>query len=584
MPSFELRPYQEACIAALNHDVAAGYKSLGVQAATGTGKTVIFLAWLDSVLRDEQRALILAHRKELIEQPIEKARRFFPRLASKMGAVQAENNNISARVVVATVQTLNVCGRLESVLEHGAFNYLVVDEMHHDTADTYRYVEDRLRQANPNLVKIGFTATPIRTDGYGLFTVGDRRGVYDKMSYRYPVQAAIRDGALCPFNAYAVGVKVSIANIRETPDGWDNEALGDVLNAANVWEIVLAAWRGEIDGLPDSTWRKTIVFTASVRQSIGGMDFFRREGIAAEHIDGGTPDNIRDAILKRFASGETQVLVNCQVLTEGFDVPDASCVLMVSPTKSPLVWVQKAGRVLRLVPEWPEKSAVIIDFYPRERGNIFAADALGIPRDVRKALDEAESTGVLVSGLGLDRFGRTTTIDTDRVFATMLNLMARSGLSWTLSGRIATAALTGDTMAAISLPDPIRLEKAEAMRHGESWTQSHERLYEFIKSVRLYRITKAGAYWTADLVSVFDTPDKAKDEVESWPADQVLALRRCRWRSELATDKQINYLRRLTGVSHNGITRGDAARLISEALAVQAVERAERDIAKNFQL
>lgn len=573
----KLRPYQADTLAALDTDFDRGFQSLLVQGCTGSGKTITFLAWLESYLDEDDRALILAHRGELITQPINKARQFFPDLVQRMGIVKAGQNDANAQVVVATVQTLNSDGRLDEVLSHGAFNLYVVDEAHHDTATTYRAVEDALREANSDLLKTGWTATPTRTDKNGLITNGDKIGPYEKLSFRYPVQQAVRDGALCEFSAYACGIPISVSNIRETPNGWDDQALGDILNAENVWEVVLSAWRGELESAPGCSEHQTITFTASVVQAHGGAEYFRERGIAAEAVDGSTPDDERKAILERFQDGTTQMVFNCAVLTEGFDAPSASCCLMVSPTKSPLVWTQKAGRILRLNPDDEDKYAVIIDFYPIERSNVFAADALGVPRHLKDAKEKAEDAGVMIGGWSVDRFGRSVSINTDRIVFRMLDLMGKSRLPWSLNGHLATTCLTEDTAACIMLPDPDRLEKAEELRRrDDGWTDRHEAVYDHVRRVRLYTVLRDGYDWSAELVGLYDDPADAKAHVDDWPSDAQLGSRSAGWRKNLASDKQSRYLRRLMLDAPEDLTKGEASRLISEALTITATKRAEK--------
>ena len=580
-----LRPWQVEAAKALAVGFDDGASALIVQAATGTGKTVAYLNWIDGHLGPGQRALVMAHRKELIYQPIARMREFFPRLAESVGIVMGDHDDTDARVVVATVQTLNSNGRLLDVLAHGAFDLYVVDEAHHDAlgVPTYRAVEERLREANPALLKTGWTATPTRTDHDGLITKGDKVGPYDRMAFCYPVQQAVRDGALCEFSAYMAGVPVSLSNIRETPSGWDDDALGDILNAENVWDVVLAAWRGELESAPDCSSHQTIVFTASVAQAHGGADFFQRHGVTAEAVDGGTPDDERAAILARFQGGETQMVLNCAVLTEGADFPSASCCLMVSPTKSPLVWTQKAGRTLRLDPNDENKHAVIVDFYPIERAGVFAADALGVPKHIIDAKEKAEEAGVLIGGWKVDRFGRSVTVDADRVVFRMLDLMARSRFPWSLSGHIATTALSAERAAAVVLPDAERLEKAEELKRNGDWSDGCEAVYQHLKQVRLYSVEKSGRDWVARLHGHYDEPDDAKAVVDGWPSDGQLGSRSARWRDKDATKRQFSLMRGLSielpprdpGNPSSKIKRGEASRLISEALTVAAVRAAE---------
>lgn len=107
--------------------------------------------------------------------------------------------------------------------------------------------------------------------------------------------------------------------------------------------------------------RQTVVFATGVQHSIHIRDRFRDAGILAEHIDGTTPKEERGKILADLASGEIQVVVNCMVLTEGWDSPSISCCVLARPTKSLGLYLQMAGRILRPDPDTDKINAIIID-------------------------------------------------------------------------------------------------------------------------------------------------------------------------------------------------------------------------------
>ena len=163
---FKLREYQEKAVSNVLADWRDGYERVLVMAATGTGKTQVYLALCDAIIKADPHAriLILAHTQDLIYQPIERAMDFFPQLGLKMGIVMANHDNVQAQVVVATVQTLSKGNRLSEVLRFGQFTHVVTDEAHHSTADTYQRIYDTL----DNPLVVGFTATPKRTDDVAL--------------------------------------------------------------------------------------------------------------------------------------------------------------------------------------------------------------------------------------------------------------------------------------------------------------------------------------------------------------------------------------------------------------------------------
>jgi len=551
-----LRDYQTEAIAAIRADLQTADRTLAVM-ATGTGKTVVFLALLDALRESGEltRALIIAHRRELIYQPIDRAAAMFKELSADMGIVMAGRNDIGARHIVATVQTLASDKRLAQLLSTGAFSHIVIDEAHHATADTYTNLIAKF----PGAKIIGFTATPLRSDGDGLSKV------FQRVAYRLPISAAIRRGALVTFDALGVQLPISLAGIKETEDGWEREALGDLLLAENVKEIVLKKWT-EYAGN-----RQTIAFTASVAQARETSEYFKAQGVKAEWVSGETPDHERADILGRYQRGDTQIVFNCMVLTEGFDAPETAAVLMIAPTKSDLIYVQRLGRGLRTSPG--KTDCRVLDFAPIEDRNVvMAGDVLGKPRAVKKAEDQAARQGVLFS-ISVDRLGEAASIDPHSLIVKTLNLLKKDALAWTFDGVYATAALSEKETLCIVLPDAQRVLKAETLQRGGDWRPPHDRLLQFIKSFRLYHVNGRASF-----VGQYGTLDEAKghaDDLALDHLDHVLSKKSAHWRHDEASDKQRAMLKQL-GVTHEVTTKGQAAQWITHAMTCQQASRIDR--------
>jgi DNA repair protein RadD len=118
--------------------------------------------------------------------------------------------------------------------------------------------------------------------------------------------------------------------------------------------------------------RRTVAFACSVGHSQHITNEFQRAGVRAEHLDGATPLDERAAILGRLGSGETEVVTNCMVLTEGFDCPDIGCLILARPTKRMGLFRQMIGRALR--PADGKSDAIILD----HSGAVFRH---GLPED-----------------------------------------------------------------------------------------------------------------------------------------------------------------------------------------------------------
>ncbi|MBI5494882.1 MAG: DEAD/DEAH box helicase [Deltaproteobacteria bacterium] len=343
----ELRPYQKECLTALYRAWRDGRRRVLVSLPTGTGKTVIF-ACFPSFFRMKKRMLVLAHREELLEQALEKFRALAPEL--KVGVEQSTRSAApDCNVVLASVGTLGRDGsRRLAALNPEDFYLIVVDEAHHAVAPTYRRILQHLKVFEPESKRllVGFTATPRRGDGQGL---GE---VFEQISYTRGIEEMIRAGFLCGIAGWRVRTGVELGKVRVVRGDFAEGQLARAVNTPARNEMVLRAWR-KIAGN-----RRTLVFCVDVQHAQDLAARFTDNGIAAAAIYGDMPSEDRRQALRRFSSGELQVLTNCNVLTEGFDEPRVDCVLLARPTKSLLLYAQMVGRGTRLHAEKNELAVI----------------------------------------------------------------------------------------------------------------------------------------------------------------------------------------------------------------------------------
>ena len=142
------------------------------------------------------------------------------------------------------------------------------------------------------------------------------------------------------------GVRVERGDYVETQ-------LAERMNTAKLVGDIVSHWHRLGQG------RQTVVFAVNVSHSVHVRDEFRRSGVLAEHIDGTTPLEERKRILTGLATGKVDIVCNCAVLTEGWDRPEASCLVLARPTKSLGLYRQMVGRVLR--PAVGKTDALILD-------------------------------------------------------------------------------------------------------------------------------------------------------------------------------------------------------------------------------
>jgi superfamily II DNA or RNA helicase len=333
-----LRPYQvEAQQAILEHR-ARGIRSQIVSLATGLGKTVV-LATLPRLLsmRPGDVTLVVAHRDELIEQTVEKMRAENP--DANIGIEKAERKAPEdASIIVATVQTLSE-KRLESFMQrfNRRISLFIIDEAHHAAAPSYRAIVDAILAQRPEAMVLGFTATPNRGDGVRLVDV------FEKIVYSMDARKAIDAGYLVPVKSYAVATTTNLDDIASRGGDFVIGQLAAAVNTVDRNARIVAAYKQNTPGL------KALVFTASVEHARDVAEEFVANDVKAEWASGETPKDERERIVRDFRNGDLDVLVNCGLYLEGFDVPSVQVILNARPTKSTTLYTQITGRALRPV-------------------------------------------------------------------------------------------------------------------------------------------------------------------------------------------------------------------------------------------
>jgi len=337
--TIRLRPYQreaaDAVVKAWQEDT-----STMVVMPTATGKTILMSELVRRVF--PRRVMFLAHREELIVQAKNKIEMMSGfRVDIEMAGAKVVENGMfdEAQVVVSSIQTQNAGGdgrgRMSKFLPEN-FGYLFIDENHHSTAKSYRRVIDYYRQ-NPRLKVLGVTATPDRADEEALGQV------FDSVAFDYEILEAIHDGWLVPPEQRMIHVEgLDFSQVRTTA--------GD-LNGADLAAVMEA--EKNLQGIADpvieiSNNRRSLVFAASVAQAERMSNILNRHKPGSSAwVCGKTDKKERRNMLRDFAAGRLQYVVNVGCLTEGFDDPGVELIFMARPTKSRSLYAQMAGRAMR---------------------------------------------------------------------------------------------------------------------------------------------------------------------------------------------------------------------------------------------
>jgi rubredoxin len=298
-------------------------------APTGSGKTVMAVALVKILNR---RTLWLAHRKELIEQ----ASAHLESLGLYTGIIlSGVRSDPLASVQVASVQTLNN-------RDNPPADLVVVDECHHVTGQSYRSI----LEAYPNAAIVGLTATPFRLDGRGL---GDVFGEIVIAAYTDDLCA---DGTLHEPRVYA-GATPDLRGVKTSMGDYAVGELGKRTNRPELNADVVETWQRHAQG------KRTVAFAVDVEHSRAICDAFASAGVRAAHLDGTTPKSERERILHNLRSGFIDVVSNCMVLTEGWDLPALECAIVARPTASLNLHLQMLGRIMRAADG--KTGAVVLD-------------------------------------------------------------------------------------------------------------------------------------------------------------------------------------------------------------------------------
>jgi ATP-dependent helicase IRC3 len=349
-PYIQLRSYQEECIAAVLEYLKAGKKRLGISLATGSGKTVIFSHLIERVPEPNQeatQALILVHRRELVEQAARHCENLYPEkvIEVEMGARHATG---LADITVASIQSIMSGDRINK-FHPKRFKLLLVDEAHHIVATRYLDVLkyfglDEESQKNPNNecpALVGVSATFSRHDGLRL------GAAIDEIVYHKDYLDMIEGKWLSAASFTSVKSGADLSNVKSLGKNGDFQTadLSLAVNTDQANQVTVQAWAAQTQAK-----KATLVFCVDLAHVSSLTAMFRRFGVDAQFITSDTPKQIRSERLEAFKNGDFPVLLNCGIFTEGTDIPNIDCVVLARPTKSRNLLVQMIGRGLRLYP------------------------------------------------------------------------------------------------------------------------------------------------------------------------------------------------------------------------------------------
>lgn len=513
----ELRPYQNDAIGAF---VSSPQQRSLIVLSTGMGKTITGLALAKQM---GGRCLWLAHREELITQPGKALQLVWPGV--NYGIVKADRNEYMRQVVFASIQSAQQEKRIEQ-LAREKFGLIVVDEAHHALSPGYRQLLQALgcwEAGGPKL--LGLTATPERSDN------GALEDIFEGIVFQVGITSAIDGGYLVPPRVVERSINVDLDSITVSRGDYGQKQLDLALMQAGIVEEVCGAFEEHC------TNKKSLIFVISVKQAEDVANKLRARGHAVAAVSGETPREERRSILRKLHTGEIRCVVNCMVLTEGFDEPSVDAIMLARPTQSKSLMIQMVGRGLRLYPN--KADCLVIDMVAASKRNtlVQAAVLFGIRADPK---DKINSAAPLDLPADNEEFWRQR-------FLSQINGVKgapRSKLRW-----LPTSDNLGWLLQAGEY-GTIRMTPV-----GEEWDVCVVGASSGDKFQRL-----------SDQPVALDIAQAIAEDLVRRVKAVALASGSAKWRDQPASEAQIAFLKR-SGIDATSLTKGTAADIITQKSA-----------------
>ena len=323
--NLELKEHQKEAIRALDEMRARNETIALLYHATGTGKTVTAVT---DAKRCGRRVLFIAHTQELINQAAEAFEVIWPEVT--IGRFMENSKDPTAHVVCGSVQSVAL--HLDAFRDDD-FSYLIIDEAHHASADTYQKILGYFKPA----FTLGLTATPERTD--------DNQAILDifkNTAHKLDIQTAVEIGELVPVRCIRIHTNIDLSKVRFNSIQYNIRDLESKIYVPERNRLIVDTWLAYVQD------KRTVVFCASVKHAEQIAALFREHVISVSAVSGGMKPSERREFQDKFIRKDIMVLCACDLLNEGWDCPEIEVLFMARPTMSKVLYTQQLGRGMRL--------------------------------------------------------------------------------------------------------------------------------------------------------------------------------------------------------------------------------------------
>lgn len=338
-----LRPYQQEAIDATYDYLSRAKGNPLIVLPTGAGKSLVMAHFIaDLVSRYKNiKIVLLAHVKELLRQNKEELLSYAPFLDVGVYSAGLKSKELHNQITIAGIQSIH-----RHADKVGKVHIVIVDEcdlISPQEETTYRSFLLHLKAIYPQMRIIGLTATPYRLD-YGYIHKGED-AMFQAISYEANVGDLIAQGYLCKLTSKVTKTHYNLDGVGKRGGEF---IAGELENAVNVDEVTAAACAEVMElGVDRKRW---LIFASGVNHAHSIGAHLTALGVESGVVTGDTLPMERDTIVNRYKAGELKCLVNVNVFTAGFNVPDVDLIAIMRPTESTRLYVQMVGRGLRNAP------------------------------------------------------------------------------------------------------------------------------------------------------------------------------------------------------------------------------------------
>jgi len=343
----DLRYYQVECIKNILESLRKKSATV-VCLPTGTGKSLVIAELCKIAQQNNKKVLCITHNKDLVQQNEQEYKKYYSKADTGICCAGLNRKEVLQTVIFATVQTYI------NIKNEDCFNLIIIDEAHrippggNDSQAQYNQVIAQEKEKNPKIKIVGLTATPYRM-GQGLLIEGEDR-LFEEICYSADFMKLVKENFLCFVTSMHGGFSADTSKLHlKKGEFIEKEATEEFMNILPQ-QVDFIIRKGQ-------NRKKWIVFCQSVEHAKAMHKKMTENNIKTALVLG---DKDRDIGIKEIKDGNVQCVVNVNVLTTGFNVPDIDMIVLCRATASTSLYVQMVGRGTRVHPS--KKDCLVLDF------------------------------------------------------------------------------------------------------------------------------------------------------------------------------------------------------------------------------